>query len=55
VSVYLDGSISWVHAYLHTGGGGKTPRPAPRERPDTGGWAASRGIAGHRLPGAPGE
>jgi hypothetical protein len=42
-----DGSISWVHTYVHV-----TPctarQPVPRERPDTGAWDPSRGIAARR-------
>jgi hypothetical protein len=43
----LDGSIRWVHSYVHT-----TPcvaeRVAPHERPDTGAWDPARGIGGFR-------
>jgi hypothetical protein len=42
-----DGSISWVHSYLHTGPC-PAPRPAPRLRPDTGEWNADRGIGSRR-------
>jgi hypothetical protein len=42
-----DGSIRWVHSYVHT-----LPcpaeRPAPHERPDTGSWDPARGIGGFR-------
>ena len=42
-----DGSISWVHSYLHTDGCA-APRPAPHERPDTGAWNPARGIGSRR-------
>jgi hypothetical protein len=45
---HADGSISWIHTYVHTGGCGEKPRPAPHERPDTGEWDASRSIGAHR-------
>ena len=43
-----DGSITWVHSYVHTAGCA-VPRPAPHERPDTGEWDASRSIGVHRT------
>ncbi len=42
-----DGSISWVHSYVHTTAC-LAPQPAPHERPDTGTWDPSRGIASRR-------
>ena len=42
-----DGSITWMHSYVHTAGCA-APRPAPRERPDTGEWDGSRSIGVHR-------
>jgi hypothetical protein len=44
-----DGSITWVHTYVHTRGDCLAPRPAVHERPDQGGWDASRGIGAHRT------
>jgi hypothetical protein len=42
-----DGSIVWVHSYLHTTPCA-APRPAAHERPDTGEWDPARGIASRR-------
>lgn len=46
-TAHADGTISWVHSYLHTSTC-PTPRVAPHERPDTGAWDPSRGIASRR-------
>ena len=43
-----DGSIAWLHSYVHTAGCA-VPRPAPHERPDTGEWDASRSIGVRRT------
>ena len=45
---HSDGSISWLHSYVHTAGCA-VPRPAPHERPDTGEWDASRSIGARRT------
>jgi hypothetical protein len=42
-----DGEITWVHTYVHTAAC-TTPRVAPHDRPDTGGWDPARGIGSHR-------
>jgi hypothetical protein len=42
-----DGSISWVHSFLHTTPC-PGPQPAPHERPNTGAWNPARGIGSHR-------
>lgn len=46
-SAHDDGSVSWVHSYLHANAC-PAPRPAPHQRPDTGTWDASRGIPSRR-------
>lgn len=46
-AAHADGSISWVHSYLHAGACA-TPRPAAHERPDAGAWNPARGIAARR-------
>jgi len=43
-----DGSISWIHSYVHTAGCA-LPQSAPHERPDTGEWDASRSIGVRRT------
>lgn len=43
-----DGSVTWAYAYVHLTACA-TPRPAPHERPDAGGWDAARGIGGFRA------
>ncbi|MEJ3656386.1 hypothetical protein WEH80_25790 [Actinomycetes bacterium KLBMP 9759] len=43
-----DGTVTWVHTYVHVDAC-VPPRPAPHERPDTGGWDASRGIGSRRT------
>ena len=43
-----DGSITWIHSYVHTTGCA-LPRPAAHQRPDTGEWDASRSIGVHRA------
>jgi hypothetical protein len=43
-----DGSIAWIHSYVHTARC-VAPRPAPHDRPDTGGWDATRSIGLHRT------
>jgi len=43
-----DGSISWIHSYVHTTGCA-LPRPAAHQRPDTGEWDGSRSIGVHRA------
>jgi hypothetical protein len=45
---HADGSVSWVHAYVHLDVC-VAPRPAQHERPDTSGWDAARGIGGYRA------
>lgn len=42
-----DGNISWLHTYLHTAAC-TAPRVADHDRPDQGGWDASRGIGAQR-------
>jgi hypothetical protein len=39
----FDGSITWVHAFVHIKACA-APRPAPHERPNTGTWDPERGI-----------
>ena len=46
---HADGSITWIHSYLHTTGC-TLPRPAPHEHPDTSDWDATRSIGIHRSP-----
>lgn len=43
-----DGSIDWVHSYVHTTRC-LAPRTAAHERPDTGEWDPARGIGVHRA------
>jgi hypothetical protein len=45
-AAHADGSVGWVHSYLHTNSC-PVPRPAEHERPDTGGWNPARGIGSH--------
>ncbi len=42
-AAHPDGSVTWVHSYLHTDRCA-TPLPARHARPDTGGWNPARGI-----------
>lgn len=44
---HADGSIAWVHSYVHITGC-CAPRPAPHERPDPGAWDPARGIGTRR-------
>lgn len=44
---YQDGSIDWVHAYVHLDAC-VASRVADHERPDTGTWDQARGIGGYR-------
>ena len=46
-SAQPDGSVSWVHSYLHTTLCAP-PRNAPHDRPDTGAWDPTRGIGSRR-------
>jgi len=46
-TAHPDGSISWVHSFVHTTPC-TAPRPAPHERPDTGAWDPTRGIGSQR-------
>ena len=46
-TAHQDGTISWVHSYLHTTRC-PAPRPALHERPDPGAWDPARGIASRR-------
>ena len=42
-----DGTVQWVHTYVHTSG--CTPPQVPaHQRPDPGAWDASRGIRSRR-------
>lgn len=44
-----DGSITWVHTFLHGNAKACTPpQVADHERPDTGTWDATRGIGSRR-------
>lgn len=44
---HRDGSVSWVHAYVHVSACA-APRPAAHEPPDIGSWDTARGIGGYR-------
>jgi hypothetical protein len=44
---HADGSITWIHSYLHTTGC-TLPRPGPHEHPDTSDWDPTRSIGIHR-------
>ncbi|NMH97053.1 hypothetical protein [Pseudonocardia acidicola] len=41
---YNDGSVEWIHSYVHTEVCGRRTAPprSPGERPDTGSWDPSR-------------
>jgi hypothetical protein len=43
-----DGSIEWIHSYVHTTAC-LALRVAAHERPDTGEWDSTRGIGVHRA------
>lgn len=43
-----DGSITWIHTYVHTGTC-LSPQSPEHERPDQGEWDASRGIGARRM------
>lgn len=47
----LDGSVRWLHSYVHAGAAPQClpERPARHERPDTGAWDPARGIGGYRA------
>lgn len=44
---HADGSVTWVHSYVHTTACAEPATPA-HQRPDTGSWDSSRGVGGHR-------
>ncbi len=45
---HRDGSIDWIHSFVHTTGC-TAPRTPAHERPDTGEWDPTRGIGVHRA------
>jgi hypothetical protein len=45
---HLDGSITWVHTFVHTAACA-TPQVARHERRDRGTWDPSRGVGARRA------